>query len=84
MKVLTPLVDPVITTLYGVPAFRDDGTVIVPDRLLMPLTVLTVRVLAAIIPPTVTPEIVSAVAQPDPAGTVITVPAGPELGLQIM
>jgi len=56
-----------------------DGTVIVPAKL-PPL--FTVRVLVAVVPPTVTPEMVSESAQPDPV-TVITVPTEPEVGLKV-
>jgi hypothetical protein len=53
--------------------------VIVPDR--EPL-LFTINVLVAVVPPTVTPEMVSESAQPDPV-TVIVEPTLPEVGLKV-
>jgi hypothetical protein len=68
---------PVITIFL--PPVPVEGIVIVPDS--TPL-ILTVNVLIAVFPPTVTPEIVSESAQPEPV-TVILVPTGPEVGLKV-
>jgi hypothetical protein len=67
---------PVMTIILA-PVPNVEGTVIVPDR--EPL-LFTINVLVAVVPLTVTPEMVSESAQPDPV-TVILVPTGPEAGL---
>jgi hypothetical protein len=64
-------------TIILAPVPNVEGTVIVPDR--DPL-LFTINVLVAVVPPTVTPEMVSESAQPEPV-TVILVPTGPEAGL---
>ena len=73
VKVLEPVLFPVMIIFFN-PTVRV-GTVIVPERL--PL-LFTDRVLVAVTPPTVTPEMISETAQPDPV-TVITVPTGPDV-----
>jgi hypothetical protein len=77
LNVWAPPTVPVMTIVLAPVVI--DGTVIVPDKLPLPFTV---RVLVAVVPPTVTPEMVSESAQPDPE-TVTILPTGPEVGLKV-
>jgi hypothetical protein len=77
LNVLAPLTVPVMTIVLA-PALID-GTMIVPDK--MPL-LFTVKLLVAVVPPTVTLEMVSEETQLDPE-TVTILPAGPEVGLKV-
>jgi septum formation inhibitor-activating ATPase MinD len=77
IKVWAPLLEPVMTISLAPPVV--EGTVIVPERTLLSSTV---REKVAIMPPTVTEEIVSDAAHPPPL-TVIKVPAGPEVGEKV-
>jgi hypothetical protein len=77
LNVWIPVPAPVMTIVLA--PVLIEGTVIVPDKLPLPFTV---RVLVAVVPPTVTPEMVSESAQPDPE-TVTILPTGPEVGLKL-
>jgi hypothetical protein len=77
LNVCAPLIFPVIIMFCN--PTDAEGTVIVPDR--EPL-LFTINVLVAVVPPTVTPEMVSESAQPDPV-TVIVEPTLPEVGLKV-